>query len=104
MDEMNKGQQQGMCSCGMCMYHRRHMGVFILRWLLGIVILLVVFWVGIQIGEFKAEVRQGYGMSSMHEMGMGSGNDMMHGGMGNRAIPMMHAAMPSVTPTATPTK
>ncbi len=54
-----------------------HIGIFILRWLLGIVILLIVFWMGLQIGEFRGYIgRAGYGMTPRYQM-MGSGQGGM---------------------------
>ncbi len=46
------------CWCG----GRRH---FLLRWILGIIILGAVFSFGVKLGEFKAFFREGYGPAMM---------------------------------------
>lgn len=63
MDEGAKGS----CGCGNCggcwghgMRGQGH-GGFLARWFLGLIILWVVFWVGVKIGEFKEEFGGGYG-------------------------------------------
>ncbi len=44
-----------MCSCHG--YGHKH---FVLRWLLGIVMLVIVFYLGVKVGEFKGELRSAY--------------------------------------------
>ena len=57
-ENMNKGTEMPMaannsCKCGKnwCMCGRRH---YVLRLLLGLVILVVVFAIGVKVGEFKS--------------------------------------------------
>ena len=54
------------CKCLMCMGICRMCGFghryILLRWLLGLLILIVVFWLGMKIGEFKGAFEGGYGM------------------------------------------
>ncbi len=77
---------QSGCNCGMCQMHRN----FFLRWILGLIILAMVFWVGVKIGEFKAGYfeYQNYpmmmnsyspGMMTRHSYG---GSGMMQTGSG----------------------
>ncbi len=54
------------CHNGMCGCTGHHMGFHVLRWVLGIVVILMVFGFGVQIGEFKAAFEGGYGYH--HEM------------------------------------
>ena len=67
MDE-NKGQMGQYQGCGMCCGHGHGHGNFALRLILGLAILFIVFWVGVQIGEFKASLEGGYGSYGMHDM------------------------------------
>jgi hypothetical protein len=53
-----------MCGHGMCCGHRH----FWLRWLLGLIILAVVFCIGEKIGEFKGEFGRGFGNYRGHQM------------------------------------
>ena len=60
MEETNKQQSKGQnrewCPCPNCGagngygYGHHH---FLLRWILGLIILGMVFWMGVKIGEFK---------------------------------------------------
>lgn len=50
-----------MCGCGHG-YHRH----FWLRWLLGLIILGLVFCVGVKVGEFKSEFGGAFGMRGGH--------------------------------------
>jgi hypothetical protein len=66
MDENKQefGQKFSRCeNCG-CMGHSHcgghYHGHFLLRWLLGIVLLALVFAIGVKVGEFKSEFG-GYG-------------------------------------------
>jgi hypothetical protein len=85
-----------MCGCGF----RRF---FWLRWLLGIVILVLVFVVGVKIGEFKSQFGgMGYG-----KRGMMMQYHTMRGyptGMMRPATPMMVAPTTVQTATSTTTK
>jgi hypothetical protein len=80
-NNMNKGGMnhgQG-CTCGMCggYYTNGHrMGITLLRWLLGIIVILMVFSLGVSIGEFKGEVMGG-GMMYRHNMMYGNEMPMM---------------------------
>jgi hypothetical protein len=63
-----------MCGHGMCHHHR----FFWLRWLLGIVILALVFSVGIKVGEFKGEFGNGhFGSRGGYNMMYRQGSPMM---------------------------
>ena len=102
-NNMNNNHPQG-CMCGMCKGHNmsgtccggHHMGIYVLRWILGIIIILMIFSLGVSIGEFKGEV-----------MGGGSiyrGSMMYDGYNGGYALPMMRVttgttATPAVAPT-----
>jgi hypothetical protein len=56
----------GMCCGGMNGCGGHHMGFHILRWVLGIIIILMVFSFGVQIGEFKSAFESGqYGSRGM---------------------------------------
>jgi hypothetical protein len=69
MEEMNKDKHAEGCDCyackgqkmcgmyGHCCGGHRHV---LLRWLLGLLILVIVFWLGVKIGEFKGAFG-GYG-------------------------------------------
>jgi hypothetical protein len=64
---------KGVCStCGASMSNGchgcGHMKYHVLRWALGLIIILVVFWVGLKIGEFKGQFEGqwgGYGHRGM---------------------------------------
>jgi|GEM_PF-1282679 hypothetical protein len=91
----------GMCHCG-CGH--RH---FWLRWLLGLIILLVVFWLGVKVGEFKGAFGRGFGRNGSYIMRsfrtpmraypMGTPSGMMQGGNG-------HSMMTQPTATSTTAK
>lgn len=80
MDEMKKDMGMGMnhgaaCSCGSCgMMGRNMCGMcggrrfWALRWLLGLVILAIVFTLGVKIGEFKGYFESGFGGSYYGQM------------------------------------
>ncbi|MEK7478069.1 MAG: hypothetical protein AAB645_01720 [Patescibacteria group bacterium] len=67
------------CGCGSCMAHR-HWDYHLLHFVLGLIIILLVFWLGMQIGLFKAGA--GYGGD---DFGWGR-----HGMMYYRQTPMMY--------------
>lgn len=67
---MNNGGHPQGCKCGMCMGSKmglcgscggHHMGFHILRWILGILVLVMVFSFGVKIGEFKEAFEAGSG-------------------------------------------
>jgi hypothetical protein len=64
MDNNTPAQNQHCDSCGMCQgkccgqWHGGHRHFF-LRWILGLIILGIVFGLGVKIGEFKSEVYGG---------------------------------------------
>lgn len=78
--------QSGMGSgmCRMCSFGHRFV---LLRWLLGIIILGLVFWVGLMIGEFHGM----YGDSFGRGYGMGSGHHRMMR-YDQRVMPMMQSS------------
>jgi hypothetical protein len=91
MEKNNKQNGSSMvCACENCQpsyyglhsVHRHHL----LRWLLGIVILLMTFSFGVKIGEFKAALESGYG-------------DPARGMLWDRYYPVMmpQATLPSTT-------
>ncbi len=87
----------GYGMCGICGHGHRH---FLLRLLLGLVILAVVFGLGVKIGEFKGEFAGGYGSYYGHHRMMYKGGSQDGWGMMDNygAMPMMRSA------TTTPQK
>lgn len=84
-------EERKKCVCGcdgngtcMCGWHHGHM---LFRLLIGIIILILVFWFGVKLGELREIVRGGYGGGQYYPM------------MRYRTMPSM-TTMPS--PTATP--
>jgi len=72
MQENEQQQNWGSHKChnGMCGCVGHHMGFHILRWVLGIIVILMVFGFGVQIGEFKAAFESGnYGHRQMMRYG-----------------------------------
>ena len=53
---------------------------FLVRWLLGLIILLIVFWVGVKVGEFKA-IFYGNDWGMPHERMMNGFRGFYPGGM-----------------------
>ena len=106
MDEMKKdmGMNHGpACSCGSCgMMGRGMCGMcggrrfWALRWLLGLVILVIVFWLGVKIGEFKGSFEGGYGF-----YGRMSRHGMMMGGQGRMKYPLSVMMTEPTTPAST---
>ncbi|HVM77166.1 MAG TPA: hypothetical protein VMU07_03385 [Candidatus Paceibacterota bacterium] len=91
-----RGGQQCVCGCdgsGMgcaCGWHHGHS---IFRILLGVILLVIVFWFGVRLGELRAEIRGGYGYNAYY-------------GYGDYPMPMMHyysntQGAPAGTSTAT---
>ena len=78
------------CGCGHYCMHR------LLWWVLGIVVLVIVFCIGVKAGEFRDELRAAFG-------GYYHGYPMMqyHGGYGGGgvAVPATGSASGSVTST-----
>ena len=72
------GQNPHNCNCDHCNMSGHngcsghgHHRYFVLRWVLGLLILAIVFCLGMKIGEFKGEVYSGYyggGYGQMHRM------------------------------------
>ena len=91
------GQQKGPqywhgCRCGACQSHR------VLRWILGVVILLVVFWLGMMAGGMRGHFgsRAGYGRQPypmMRSYNYGTAPRMMGAGSGSSTP----AALPRTT-------
>jgi len=46
-------------------------GFFLIRLLFALVVVLVVFWLGVKVGEVKTFTRSGYGNRTMYYQGMG---------------------------------
>lgn len=73
MEEENKGMDQGNMGhlhcghCGMCGMHGHHRHG-LLKMLLGLLIIVVVFFIGVKVGEFKTEFRGGFGGYGRHGM------------------------------------
>ena len=55
--------QNGMCGCA-----GHHMGFHVLRWVLGIIVIFMVFGFGVQIGEFKSALENGGAYGYHHGM------------------------------------
>lgn len=77
-----------------CDMHHGHMGHYGMRWILGIVILLLVFWLGMKLGEFKSIVESNYGFG-------GYGNMMYRSGMGPGMMQYWQVPLNSSTGTTT---
>lgn len=57
-----ENNEQKECKCWCWGHHegcRKHV---LLRWVLGLAILLFVFWLGVKVGEFKTLINETYGM------------------------------------------
>lgn len=61
-----------------CDMHRGYMGYYGFRWVLGIVVLLMMFWLGMKVGEFKGFVEANYGGFGERNMMYKSGPGMMY--------------------------
>ena len=65
--------------CAECEMHHGYHRYFFLRWVLGIVIILIVFWLGLKIGEFKGYFESDFGYSTgFHQSGFRMGPGMMN--------------------------
>ncbi len=71
-----------MCQCVMCGGRYR-----VVRWILGLVVILGAFWVGVKVGELKALRRSGY-----YGFRGGMGPGMMYGWNGSAGPWMMYGA------------
>lgn len=70
--EENKSHDKGYCVGPIC-YHGDHGKNVMIRWFLGVAILVVVFWLGMKVGEFKTMFGgygYGYGMHSGYSRSM----------------------------------
>jgi hypothetical protein len=101
-----------MCGSGMCYHGHRH---FWLRWLLGIVILAVVFCVGVKVGEFKGAFGRGFNNRAgyntrlnsqpmMRGYPYGYPSGMMQGGNGTYQTQPSTNILKQPTSTTTPVK
>ena len=78
-----EGHPEG-CRCGMC-YGRHHWGYILIK----IILVIFIFWCGVQFGELKGMLGQGYGypnegmMGRYVQQGQGTyrGPTMMYGGV-----------------------
>ena len=60
MHKDGEGSKNGqVCICGLGSNWQYHL----LRWIFGIVIIFIVFWVGMQVGEIKSSLEGGSGFS-----------------------------------------
>jgi hypothetical protein len=96
----NSCSMMGRNMCGMCGGRR----FWAIRWLLGVLIIVVVFAIGVKVGEFKAFFDTGFGSydyptMQMHRIMMMRGNEMneMYGTMPTTQV-MMVAPSASATP------
>jgi len=88
--------QGGMCGIGGC--HFNHGCWFrAVRVILGLVILLVVFCLGVMIGELKGELGRSSGYRMMH-------TQSYYGGGYGYAVPMMQGGAPVRSQTAPATQ
>ncbi len=95
----------GMCgnNMGCCGWHGRHMRHSVLRWILGLIILGIVFSVGMKIGEFKGQIEAGWygGMMSRGVMEYGGSPNMMYRLQVNSAPATTGTTGTAATPTGT---
>ncbi len=63
-DTMDEGHVHEHCDC----MHHGYMGHYGLRWILAIIILLMVFCLGMKLGEFKGFVEANYGFGGHDNM------------------------------------
>ena len=76
MDERTKHACEG-CMHGFC-----GGGHGALRWVIGIIIFIMIFWMGVRVGEIKSEMYGGYGgygQRMMYDRGYYYGPSMMYG-------------------------
>lgn len=68
MDEVKKVEHMEGFHCNSCCGHgwNHHSGMALVRWLLGLLLLVIVFAIGVKVGEFKDEMGTGsYGRHMM---------------------------------------
>ncbi len=105
--KMESGSCCNSCGTNGCCHQEWHGSKYaLLRWLLGALILVVVFALGYKIGEFKSTFwanAGGYG-NHMYLRSMPEGYDAMpmRGGMWESSRAVLPTSVP--TPTPTPTK
>ena len=78
-----------------CSYHHRH---FVLRWLLGLLILVLVFWMGYKLGE----LRGAFGGSEFGSFGHGYNRMYMFKGVPGGQMMPPGGMMQYWTTTSTP--
>ena len=66
---MEENKQTHECKCPFCMMRSHMTARIIIRWALGLVILVLVFCVGIKVGEFKNEVKGEIGAFTARQCG-----------------------------------
>ena len=94
--EQNHKEHPAGCMCMMCRGGKHGL----LRWVVKIVILLVVFWFGVKVGEFKVLFGGGAGHYGMMRGAYGTsyyGMPMMWG-WGNAALPQSSTTAPYYGP------
>ena len=62
-----------MCGMGFCGYNMKHR---VLRWILGILIIFLLLWLGMRIGEFKAMCGSGFNRVGLYNQVGGFGPGM----------------------------
>jgi len=69
MEKNGKEKDPVYCQCGNCQsgWHSHHR-FFLLRWILGIIILLMVFALGLKVGEFKGYFDTNFGYQDHHDL------------------------------------
>lgn len=107
MDETNK-EQATFEPCSMCRKYGCSHRHYALRWILGLIILAIVFWLGIKLGEFKGAFGGYYG-GYFGERHMRFNRPMMYGQwgpgmMGNYFYQAQPVPQPTQPSTNQPTK
>jgi len=79
--DMCQGKTCGMCSMGGGCMGKHNCWYHVIRWILGVAILLIVFSFGIMIGELKGELsNSGYRMMRSYDGGYDQAYPMMRAG------------------------
>lgn len=94
---MCQGKMCGMGGCGMCSGGKCHPMFHVLRWVLGIIILIFVFSAGIMIGELKGALEATYGRNMMRTPYYGGYAYPMMQNYGAQAGQQVAPAMPAAT-------